>query len=65
LIILHLLRLFKVSGFVGLGFTTMIGRNKSLLRPLMLRSFALWGIMPWGLRRLMPWGMILWSLVLG
>jgi hypothetical protein len=43
----------------------MIGRNKSLLRPLMLRSFALWGIMPWGLRRLMPWGMILWSLVLG
>jgi len=44
----------------------MIGRNKSLLRPLMLRSLVLWAVMPWGLilRSLMPWGMISWSLVL-
>jgi hypothetical protein len=35
LIIFHLLRPFKVLGF-GLGFATMIGRYKSLLRSLML-----------------------------
>jgi len=38
--ILHLLRLFKVLGFVDLGFATTIGRYKSLLRLLMLRSLA-------------------------
>jgi hypothetical protein len=65
LIILHLLRLFEVPGFVGLEFATMIGRNKSLLRLLMLRSLAPWGMMPWDL---MPWDLILrglrlWSLI--
>jgi len=35
LIIFHFLRPFRVLGF-DLGFATMIGRYKSLLRPLML-----------------------------
>jgi hypothetical protein len=56
-------------GFVELGFATMIGRKKSLLRPLMLRSLAPWGmmpgvLMPWDLiRSLMPWSLIPWNLV--
>jgi hypothetical protein len=49
LIILHILRLFKVPEFVDLGFVTMIGRYKSLLRPLMLRSLVPWCMMPRGL----------------
>jgi hypothetical protein len=65
LIILHLLRLFKVLGFIVLGFATMIGKNKSLLRPLMLRSLAPWCMMPRTLilRSLMPWCLIPWSLI--
>jgi hypothetical protein len=41
-----LLRLFKVLRFVSLGLATLIGKNKSLLRPLMLGSLAAWGMMP-------------------
>jgi hypothetical protein len=58
LIILHILRVFEVLGFVSLGFAILLGRNKSLLRLLMLRSLAPWGMMPWDL---MPWGLILRS----
>jgi hypothetical protein len=39
LIIFHLLRPFRVLGF-DLGFATMIGRYKSLLRLLMLRCLV-------------------------
>jgi len=65
LIILHLLRLFKVLGFISLGFAILIGKNKSLLMPLLLRSQAPRGMMPWGLilRSLMPWSLIPWSLM--
>jgi hypothetical protein len=65
LIILLLLRLFKVLGFVGLGFATMIGWNKSLPRPLMLGSLVPWGMMPWVSMpwSLMPWSLIPWSLI--
>jgi hypothetical protein len=68
LIILHLLRLFhEVSWFVILGFAILIGRDKSLLMWLMLRSLTPWGQVPWNL---MPWSLILgslmpWSLMLG
>jgi hypothetical protein len=55
LIIFHLLQPFKVLGF-GLGFSTMIGRHKSLLRPLMLRCLVSWCMRPRNLilRSLMP-----------
>jgi hypothetical protein len=50
LIILHLLRLLReVPGFVSLGFAILIGRKNSLLRPLMMRSLAPWGVMLWSL----------------
>jgi hypothetical protein len=39
----------------------MIGKYKSLLRPLMLRCLVLWCMMPWCL---IPWSMIR-SLILG
>jgi len=45
LIIFHLLPPFKVLGF-SLGFTTMIGRYKLMLRLLMLRSLVSWSMMP-------------------
>jgi len=41
-IIFHLLRPFGMLGFVELGFATMVGRNKSLLRQLMLRRPVPW-----------------------
>jgi hypothetical protein len=64
LILFHLLRPFKVIGFV-LGFATMIGRYKSLLRSLMLRYLEPRCMRPKGLilRSLMPWCMPPWSLV--
>jgi hypothetical protein len=40
LIIFHLLQFFGMLGFVELGFATMTGWNKSLLRPLMLRHLV-------------------------
>jgi hypothetical protein len=75
LIIFHLLRPFKVLGF-GLRFATMIGRYKSLLRPLMLRCLVPWCVRPRSLilrsmmpKCLIPWSMIRslipWSLMLG
>jgi hypothetical protein len=64
LIIFHLLRPFKVLGF-DLGFATMIGRYKSLLRLLMLRCLVPWCMRPRGLilRGLMPWYLIPWSMI--
>jgi hypothetical protein len=68
LIIHHLLQLLhEVPWFVSLGFAILIGRNKSLLRLLILGSLVPWGLMPWSL---MPWSLILgglipWSLLLG
>jgi hypothetical protein len=62
LIIFHLLRPFRVLGFV-----TVIGRYKSLLRSLMLRCLVSWCMRP---RSLISWCMIIrslipWSLILG
>jgi hypothetical protein len=66
LLFFHLLRPPKLLGFV-LGVATMIGRYKSLLRPLMLRCLVSWCMIPrssisWCL---MVWGLIPWSLELG
>jgi len=48
LIILHLLRLLhEVPWFVSLEFAILIGRKKSLLMLLMLRSLTPWGLVPW------------------
>jgi hypothetical protein len=54
-----------------LGFATVIGRYKSLLRPLMLRCLVQWSMRPRSLilRSLIPWCLIRilipWSLMLG
>jgi hypothetical protein len=46
LIILKFLRLLHVvPRFVSLGFAILIGRNKSLLMPLLLRSLMLGSLM--------------------
>jgi hypothetical protein len=47
---------------ISLGFAILIGRNKSLLMPLMLMSLMLWGLMPISL---LSWSLILRSLMLG
>jgi hypothetical protein len=59
LIIFQLLWPFKVLEF-GFGFATMIGRYKSLLRPLMLRCLVPWCLIPWSMiRSLIPWSLML------
>jgi hypothetical protein len=64
LIFSHLLRPFKLLGF-DLGFATVIGRYKSLLRSLMLRCLVPRCMKPRNLilRCLMPWCLSPWSLV--
>jgi hypothetical protein len=64
LIIFHLLRPFRVLGF-DLGFATVIGRYKSLLRSLMLRCLVPRCMRPSSLilRSLKPWCLPQWSLV--
>jgi hypothetical protein len=66
LFIFHLLRPFRVFEF-DLGFATMIGRYKSLLRSLMLRCLVSWCMRP---RSMISWclmirSLITWSLILG
>jgi len=75
LILFHFLRPFRVLAF-DLGFATMIGRYKSLLRSQLLRCLVPRCMRPRGLilRNLMPWCLppgslvrclIPWSLMLG
>jgi len=63
LLFFHLLRPPKLLGFV-LGVATVIGRYKSLLRPLMLGCLVSWSMRPRSLIAwcLMVWGLIPWSL---
>jgi hypothetical protein len=63
LIILPLPQLLhEVPWFVSLEFAILIGRNKSLLMPLMLRSLTLCDLIP---RSLILGDLIPWSLILG
>jgi hypothetical protein len=57
---------FELLGFV-LGVATVIGRYKSLLRPLMLGCLVSWSMRPRSLISwcLMVWDLIPWSLELG
>jgi hypothetical protein len=66
LLFFHLLRPPKLLGFV-LGVATVIGRYKSLLRPLMLGCLVSWSMRQRSLISwcLMVWGLITWSLELG
>jgi len=66
LLFFHLLRPHKLLGFV-LGVATVIGKYKSLLRPLMLGCLISWSMRPRGLISwcLMVWGLIPWCLKLG